>query len=479
MKNDNSALKRFNTLIFAIYILLYLVISLSMAFKQPFGNPPDETYRYKISYYVYEHHALPNGYDEQIRIPGYGFSYGFQPILPYMMQGAVMIVADAVADFGESLFYVARLTDCLLGLIMAIVVWKLSKLWFEKESAAYLFAFLVTFLPQAIFLHTYINTESCAMLSTAIILYALTLGIKDDFKVKTCVLLAVGVILCTLSYYNAYGFILSAVMIFAAWNIKVNDSGKTFFDAKAFWTKGLLIAGIVLAGAAWWFVRSAVLYDGDFLGLTARAACGEMYGDPTLMQEGMVLGYKKLGLSLADLLFTSDFCMISMNTFICAYGSTTILTSMWIYRLYKLLFIAGLFMCLLPRAAVKEYVSRFGNEKRPKLSTFFLINLLLCIFISISLSVMYSYNTEFQPQGRYVMPMLLPFMYFVVRGALKGVALITKIIAGIWKKKTDELLYEKACNIIFMSVAALIALSIIVTVYLYAFPEWESITRGL
>ena len=38
------------------------------------------------------------------------------------------------------------------------------------------------------------------------------------------------------------------------------------------------------------------------------------------------------------------------------------------------------------------------------------------IITPILLSLYYSYASDFQPQGRYIMPMLLPFMYFVVFG---------------------------------------------------------------
>ena len=119
MKNKTS---KWDRPVLILYIVLYLIISLSMIFNQPFGNPPDEANRDKISLYIAHHHALPNGYDEEIRIPGYGFSYGFQPILPYMIQGGVMIVSSNFVEGDRPLLYAARLTDCVFGLIMALFV---------------------------------------------------------------------------------------------------------------------------------------------------------------------------------------------------------------------------------------------------------------------------------------------------------------------------------------------------------------------
>jgi len=38
------------------------------------------------------------------------------------------------------------------------------------------------------------------------------------------------------------------------------------------------------------------------------------------------------------------------------------------------------------------------------------------IVIPVALSFYHSYWIDFQPQGRYLMPMLIPFMYFSVKG---------------------------------------------------------------
>ena len=36
----------------------------------------------------------------------------------------------------------------------------------------------------------------------------------------------------------------------------------------------------VLILAAWWFIRNAILYDGDFLGMNASSVCAEKYAKP-------------------------------------------------------------------------------------------------------------------------------------------------------------------------------------------------------
>ena len=67
---------------FIIYMLGFLVMALSIALFQPladtpplYPNPPDEHARYLVAKYICEHGVIPTGFEEEIRIPGYGFSY--------------------------------------------------------------------------------------------------------------------------------------------------------------------------------------------------------------------------------------------------------------------------------------------------------------------------------------------------------------------------------------------------------------------
>ena len=41
--------------------------------------------------------------------------------------------------------------------------------------------------------------------------------------------------------------------------------------------RGIVIAAVTLVLCGWWFVRNAILYDGDFIGRKACAECAEKY----------------------------------------------------------------------------------------------------------------------------------------------------------------------------------------------------------
>ena len=63
--------------------------------------------------------------------------------------------------------------------------------------------------------------------------------------------------------------------------------------------------------------------------------------------------------------------------------------------------------------SVVEYVISFIGE------WFFHINMLYCIFMPAFLTIYYAYTTDYQNQGRYLLPALLPLMYYMIKGIQK------------------------------------------------------------
>ncbi len=450
-----------------LYFTIYIVIGLSMVYKQPFGNPPDEYNRYLIPEYIAEHGTLPNGYEESIRIPGYGFSYGFQPILPYMLQGYTMRFVDLFTDSETALLYTARLVNFCLGLLMAVLILRLSKLLFSDYRLQYLFSFLVTFLPQSIFVHTYVNTDSCCMLSITIMLYGLIKGLKDHFSYRSCIYLSIGIILCALSYYNAYGFILSCILLFIAHYVSF-IANKPHLDVIPFLKKGCFISVIVLAGISWWFIRSYFLYDGDILGLTSRDICGSMYALPEYHPDTRQT-FQNQGYSVWDMLTKTSFVNLSILSFIGIYGPMTIVTSIWIYRFYKYFFLIVLLACIFLQG--KQYYVK-EKPQRKWMEFFFHGNMIFCMLMPAVLSFYYSYTTDYQPQGRYILPMLIPFCYYCIRGLEKGLLLFFHIVNK--KKPISTKTQSKFTTFVCLLLCCVIIISLFVTVYGYAFPYYEA-----
>lgn len=479
MKKNFSQQGSLQTLITVCFFSIYFILGLSLLIRQPFGNPPDEFNRYLIPQYIAEHGTLPNGFEESIRIPSYGFSYAFQPILPYMVQGYSMRLAGCFTQDPDTLFYVARLVDFVFGLIMAVFILLLSRKWFQNRGLQWLFCFLTMFLPQSLFLHTYVNTDSCCMMSIAIMLYGLTCCLQDHFRYRSCLVMSAGIILCALSYYNAYGFILSCILLFTSHFLSL-QGGRLHMDWKPFLKKGLFISVLVLLGIGWWFIRSYILYDGDFLGLRTRSLCGELYGNEN-MKADVRITYQSMDYTVPSMLLQSDFLVLSLNSFICMYGPMIVTTALWIYRFYKFLFLVGLLGCVLPLSRFDKTAEGINFSGRTALNRFFHVNMALCILIPFVLSIIYSYSIDYQPQGRYLMPVLIPLCYYCTRGLEKGIKLLRVFMLRVLiphtkhKKPVSEAMFDRLLTGLCIILILLITFAACITIYGYAFPYYAEL----
>ncbi len=408
--------KKSERLVLFLYLAGFLVVASTIALMQPLAdtlplliNPPDEHARFQVPWYIYQHGRIPTGFEEELRIPSYGFSYGLYNVFPYIVQGYVMRLAGLFTDSMLVLLYVARFVNVLSGLLMAVVVYLLSKKLFVDRRFGWAFCFGVTFLPENLFMHTYVNTDSMCLLAVAMMIYGLVCGYRQGFARANCVWMCGGIILCALSYYNAYGYILSCILLFLAYFLK-KQNGTWQYDLKTMLKKGAVISAVVLLGISWWFIRSYILFDGDFLGLATREKMAIEYASPEVNPANMVT-YQSRGISILEMMRETDFLEGAFYTFVAAFGSMTIVGDIWTYRLYKVFFALGLLGCVLVPLVRRRATDRMGWKK-----VFFHLNMIFCMIMPMILLIRYAYAMDFQNQGRYLLPALIPLMYYMIRG---------------------------------------------------------------
>lgn len=405
--------------IFALYLLGFVTLAISLAIFQPladtpplYGNPPDEHARFLVPKYICNHGVLPTGLEEELRIPGYGSSYGLYTVFPYIVQGYVMRLVNVFTDSELTLLYSARMVNVLFGTMMAVVVYLIGKKIFKDFRFRWLFCFAVMYLPESLFVHTYVNTDSCCMLATSMMVYGLIGCYREDFNRRNRLWMEGGIILCALSYYNAYGYILSCILLFLAYFLRKKD-GRFVYDWRQMLEKGLKISAVVLLGIGWWFIRSYIVLDGDILGLATLRSLGEQYG-----VAGARLTYHDMGYSIWQMMEAENSISGTFISFVAMYGSMSIWAGNWLYRCYKLFFAAG-FLGLF------YHLCTGGRLRGHRL--FFHANMVFCILMPVGLLIYYAYNLDYQNQGRYLLPMLVPFMYYMVKGIEK--------LAGLhWKQ---------------------------------------------
>ena len=182
------------------------------------------------------------------------------------------------------------------------------------------------------------------------------------------------------------------------------------------------MTGVQTCALPIWFVRNYVLYDGDFLGLRTQEECAQRYAmelfKPTGRRNGM-----NMGISIKDMLFRSDWALLVFKSFVGILAPLTRAHRAWIFAGYGLMFLAGATGIL--RECIRGINRRLGVKNREgaeervpvDVSRLMLhLGLVTAVLLPNIMNIWYSYSNDYQPQGRYSMPMLVPFMYYVTRG---------------------------------------------------------------
>lgn len=413
------------------FILLIFVVTLTWAIIQPNNEGPDEGMKMDICQYIANHGKLPHGGEEEIRNPIWGISYGFTPILSYIIGGIFVKIASNFTSDMHVLYIAARFVSVLCITAMSIVNIKIGEKLFKSKYYKWFFIVLTSILPQIVFIGSYINNDSLALLSISIIIYAWLNGLESKWNIKSCIILSIGLGLCALSYYNAYGYILTSVILFIT-SYFINKDENNKFDFKDMFKKGIIITGITFLLCGWWFIRNAVIYNGDFLGLSTEEEYSEQYA----MEEFKPTNRKtpqNTNMGLFNMLFKKGWVIVTLKSFVGLFGTMIISMGINFYLLYFGVFAIGIIGYISRFYKFKHIKELKENKNKALLEVIFGVN----VVIPIGLSIYYSYCNDFQPQGRYIMPMLIPFMYFVVSGLEK---VLDKFIKNEKIKKVVQIL---------------------------------------
>ncbi len=398
-KIDNIQEKMFFICLILGCFFLYSIWALLI----PFGEGPDETMRYQIPEFIYKYGYLPHGGDERIREQTWGISYGFTPILSYIFSAFFMKLTSLFSDSFDALLLSARFTSVLASTGTVFICTKIGKKLFDGPFR-YVFVISIALLPQFAFISGYTNNDAFGIFTVSLVLYALLCTDERQWDFKSCIFLGISIGLCMLSYYNCYGIIVAA-FFYAIVTVCTNkdiDNKFKFIFVRISW---VAIAAFVVAG--WWFIRNAIIYDGDFLGLNTSKAYSEKYAIE-MYKPSNRLTPNNLHISLNEMFFGKKWLEYTSKSFIGVFGPMRIYMEKWNYRLIYIVAIVGALGSFIPKWIT-------GADKK-KVNIILIIACWLMCFITVSLSIYYSYFSDFQPQGRYCLPMLITLNIIIIYG---------------------------------------------------------------
>ncbi len=421
-----------------IFLLLIFGSIFVWAYVQPFDVSPDERMRFEIVRYIVEYNKLPVGYDPAIRDANWGISYAFNPIMAYMIMAIPVKLASFFTEEIRTLAMAARMVNVLLGTGTAFLVLRIGDRLFDRWGK-WIFAAITMLLPGTIFVFSYVNNDGLALFSVALMILFWSKSLKEGWTTKNCIGLAVAISICALAYYNAYGAILSSVIFFIVGNLLGGDDKGRKWN---FWYTlkfGILITLIVFLLAGWWFIRSYYLYDGDFLGMKTSSMYAQKYALEAFKPTNRYY-YSRSGESPFAMWFfipegwEHNWIITVAVSFVGTFGYMTEFMPFWLSKCYLIVFLIGIIGCFLiikklfgvrNTESIVLHRELGGEPLRIKITRYTkllskegLLNwcMLLTGVIPFFLLMYYSYTSDYQAQGRYLMPGLISFMYFVTRG---------------------------------------------------------------
>jgi hypothetical protein len=146
--------------------------------------------------------------------------------------------------------------------------------------------------------------------------------------------------------------------------------------------KALIVAGVAFLVSGWWFIRNAIIYNGDFLGLKTSNMYAEKYARPDLLpnKKGIIHSDNS---TLGYMLFEKGWIRSVLYSFV---GTFSYMTLPMEHAVSWLFF-------LIPILSMGNYIFR---TKKKSFNMFYFLMFLMCV-ITIALNMYYSFFSDFQP----------------------------------------------------------------------------------
>lgn len=127
-------------------------------------------------------------------------------------------------------------------------------------------------IPEFSFVSSYVNQDSFTVMLVSIIIYLWLKGIETNWNYKTVIAVGFTCGIVILSYLNGYTIIVATLIVVLITYKKLNS--------KEFYKKLGLCLGIMFLVSGWFFIRNAMLNNGDFLGISYSRELAEKLADP-------------------------------------------------------------------------------------------------------------------------------------------------------------------------------------------------------
>lgn len=424
-------------------------VTLLLALTMPETSAPDEAMRNDIPEWIYKNGVLPVGNEEELISNVWGFSYGFVPYLPSLLAIPFIAIFNLVYPDHFAVVLGTRLVSILSSIFSVWISSKIAQKIFNEIGARLLFSVFIVLLPQYIFVGSYHNNDAFAVLSVLLFFLFLLKGMEDHWTFKTCMGLGVAISLCVLTYYNTLAFILSGFLYCLYCCIKDDSIQRKFLFILG---RVICVLCVVCVLAGWFFIRNAILHDGDFLGISAQQMCAENRALSGQFVHFPVSPVAE-GVSLGEMLFDFGWLETTLKSFVGVFGYMNIVMPNYYYLVYFVIYVLGLILGVV-------YLLKSHRTKE-------LFTISLCIILTVFLSIYRSYTYDYQAQGRYILPALPMVALLTTLGYEYLQSIVNTCVTVLFRKKLQVVL-SRVLNIyvILFVTLLLLVLGVFFTVML-------------
>lgn len=380
---------------------VFLLCALAFVKTIPFpGSPkagPDESGHFKYNVeFIIENKRLPvAGKDdlkayETCRDNDFGkvtcsYSYVAYPGANYVISASSAILFHDI--FGLSYHVGARLASVMWGIIFLIFLYLAILRLSKNRTLSWALTAALGLIPQVIFVFSYTNQDAHSLAISAIVAYALVRALQSRTTFDTVLLgVVIGGILplAKYNYFILFPFIVGLYLFLMY---------KKYIPLRTI--KQLIIAGIAsfLIIASFWYIRNFILYH-DLLGQSYILQ---------LMSEHWQHGTSQpINMDTLRTFTQLNFFDITFRSFFLSFGYMAYYMDSAVYDIIRAA-IAG----VIAGYAYIALTNRNVTQKTKLLLTGF--GFLLLVLAAVGLSFYNSALYDFQPQGRYIYQILVPF----------------------------------------------------------------------
>lgn len=406
--------------VIVIGMLISIVLVVLMSSRSELGNHPDE-YVTKMAIDYYLNHWVPpdiRSADISNTFSAYGTTRLRELTVYYFLAGKMGLIFSKLFHYTH---YYRAFNSLLYIVMIGTVIYNI-----RKESWLII---TVALTPQLWYIFSYATSDAWDFFCSFLLIYQaaakdsiLNKALEDQCSRRNKILAYA--YFGTLSAFimmgkqNYYVVLLSLFIIFLFRLFKIRTDERHDYIKK--YSLILVFFGSVL------LVRHSINYY--YYGFNGKEIQAEMYNEHAedaykastpIEERFFTLNLKGRGVTLQELFYEYGFGLTSYKSFVGVFGILKYYCSSTYYRIIS---------CLLAMLLIAVYLSALKKKSVINMLEIFTVTIIMCL--SVIFSIYHSWTSDFQPQGRYLLPMIISFSYIASQSE-PSIMMEKRIIAGL------------------------------------------------